>query len=157
MSGREHLLDEAGRRHHRLAANPVIGKIGQAGEINGGCPDRAGAVSSPAQQRMIERLRPKGMWALNGRASVVVYATTRTIVLSENLISRRRGRVGVWKLEDGRATWVPISLGYTALNSIQVVSGLAPGDVVLVPRHRYEWEPINVHQQQTATREPTPQ
>nr|ACV30049.1 putative efflux RND transporter protein [uncultured bacterium B7P37metaSE] len=100
---------------------------------------------------------PPAMWALNGRASVVVYATTRTIVLSENLISRRRGRVGVWKLEDGRATWVPISLGYTALTSIQVVSGLVAGDVVLVPRHRYEWEPINVHQQQTATREPIPQ
>jgi HlyD family secretion protein len=98
---------------------------------------------------------PPSLWALNGRASVVVYATTRTIVLSENLISRRRGRVGVWKLEDGRATWVPISLGYTALTSIQVVSGLAPGDVVLVPRHRYEWEPINVREQQAATREPT--
>ena len=98
---------------------------------------------------------PPSMWALNGRASIVVYATTRTIVLSEKLISRRRGRVGVWKLDDGRATWVPISLGYTALTSIQVVSGLAPGDVVLVPRHRYEWEPINVREQQTATREPT--
>ena len=58
------------------------------------------------------------LWALNGRASVVVYATASTIVLSENLIARRRGRVGVWKLDDGRATWVPITLGYTALRSI---------------------------------------
>jgi HlyD family secretion protein len=98
---------------------------------------------------------PPSMWALNGRASVVVYATTRTIILSENLIARRRGRVGVWKFEDGRATWVPISLGYTALTSIQVVGGLAPGDVVLTPRHRYEWEPVNLREQQTATREPT--
>jgi HlyD family secretion protein len=47
---------------------------------------------------------PPAMWALNGRASVVVYATTRTIVLPENLISRRRGRVGVWKMEESRAT-----------------------------------------------------
>jgi HlyD family secretion protein len=97
---------------------------------------------------------PPPMWALNERASVVIYATTRTIVLPQNLISRRSGRVGVWKLEEGRAAWVPISLGYTALTSIQVVSGLAPGDVVLAPRHRYEWEPVNVREQQTATREP---
>lgn len=86
------------------------------------------------------------LWALNGRASVVVYATASTIVLSENLIARRRGRVGVWKLDDGRATWVPITLGYTALRSIQVVSGLTSGDVVLVPRHRYEWEPIKLRE-----------
>jgi HlyD family secretion protein len=98
---------------------------------------------------------PPSTWALNGRATVVVYAATRTIVLSENLISRRGGRVGVWKLEDGRATWVPISLGYTASTSIQIVSGVAPGDVVLAPRHRYEWEPIHVREQRTATREPT--
>ena len=98
---------------------------------------------------------PPSTWALNGRATVVVYAATRTIVLSENLISRRGGRVGVWKLEDGRATWVPISLGYTASTSIQIVSGVTPGDVVLAPRHRYEWEPVNVREQRTATREPT--
>jgi HlyD family secretion protein len=98
---------------------------------------------------------PPSTWALNGRATVVVYAATRTIVLSQNLISRRGGRVGVWKLEDGRATWVPISLGYTASTSIQIVSGLAPGDVVLAPRHRYEWEPVNVREQQMATRKPT--
>ena len=89
---------------------------------------------------------PPALWALNGRASVVVYATASTIVLSENLIARRRGRVGVWKLNDGRATWVPITLGYTALRAIQVVSGLTPGDVVLGPRHRYEWEPIKLRE-----------
>lgn len=100
---------------------------------------------------------PPPTWALNGRASVVVNATARAIVLSQNLISRRRGRVGVWKLEDGRATWVPVSLGYTALTSIQVVSGLAPGDVVLAPQFRYEWEPVTVREQKTATREPTVQ
>lgn len=92
-------------------------------------------------------------WALNGRASVVVYATTRTIILSENLISRRRGRVGVWKLEDGRAIWVPISLGYTASSSIQIASGLSPGDIVLAPRHRYEWEPVSVREQLTVAQE----
>jgi HlyD family secretion protein len=96
---------------------------------------------------------PPAMWALNGRASVVVYATTRTIVLPENLISRRRGRVGVWKLEESRATWVPITLGYTASKSIQVVSGLSPGDIVLPPRHRYEWQPIKLIEHEQAKAE----
>jgi HlyD family secretion protein len=91
---------------------------------------------------------PPLVWALNERATVVIYAKSAepSIVVPHNLISRRRGRVGVWKLEGGRASWVPVTLGYTASKSIQVVDGLVAGDVVLVPRHRYQWEPIRLHE-----------
>jgi HlyD family secretion protein len=102
---------------------------------------------------------PPFIWALNERATVVVYAANaeNTIVVPQELISRRHGRVGVWKLEDGHASWVPVTLGYTALTSIQVVSGLSPGDIVLAPRHRYEWEPISMGMQRSATGAPTSQ
>jgi len=91
------------------------------------------------------------IWALDERATVVISANSNapTIIVPQDLISRRRGRVGVWKSEDGRATWEPITLGYPAGTSIQVLSGLVAGDRVLPPKQRYEFEPIHIRDQQS--------
>jgi HlyD family secretion protein len=85
-------------------------------------------------------------WAIGQRSTVIIVATgpETTIAIPKDIIVRRRGRVGVWKIEDGRAVWVPVTLGYPSGNAIQVLSGLQPGDVVLPPKGRFEFEPVNV-------------
>ena len=56
-----------------------------------------------------------------------------TLAISRDLIDRRRGHVGVWKLERGRAVWIPVALGYPAGGSVQIVGGLDPGNVYSIP------------------------
>lgn len=88
-------------------------------------------------------------WALDQRATVVIEANdpVPTLAISRDLIDRRRGHVGVWKLERGRAVWIPVALGYPAGGSVQIVGGLDPGDVVLDPHGRYEFEPVSLREE----------
>lgn len=83
-------------------------------------------------------------WALGQRANVIVVAQspTPTISIPQTMMARRGGRVGVWKLQDGRSEWTPVNLGYPSGTSMQVVSGLSPDDIVLAPEGRYWLEPV---------------
>jgi HlyD family secretion protein len=83
-------------------------------------------------------------WALGQRANVIIKAPseTPTIAIPQNLITRRNGRVGVWKLNGGSAEWTAIDLGYPTENAVQVVNGLNPGDVVLEPEGAYSHMPV---------------
>jgi len=85
-------------------------------------------------------------WALGQRATVTIEAVspTATIAIPQDLIARRQGRVGVWKSADGRAEWVPVNLGYPSGKSIQIVSGLEPGDIVVQPKGRFDYQPLQV-------------
>jgi HlyD family secretion protein len=85
-------------------------------------------------------------WALGQRANVIIQApsTTPTIAIPQNLITRRNGRVGVWKLNGSSAEWTVIDLGYPSGDAVQVVSGLNPGDVVLQPEGTYWLMPVKL-------------
>jgi HlyD family secretion protein len=83
-------------------------------------------------------------WALGQRANVTIKAPSfaPTIVVPQNMTARQNGRVGVWRLLDGRAEWVQVDLGYPAGNAVQVVNGLSAGDIVIPPDGTYLYEPI---------------
>jgi HlyD family secretion protein len=83
-------------------------------------------------------------WALGQRANVVIGALSPVplIVIPQSFIARQNGRVGVWIFQNGRADWIPVTLGYPAGNEIQVVTGLHVDDIVLPPADRYSGEPI---------------
>ena len=83
-------------------------------------------------------------WALGQRANVVIGASSSVplIVIPQSFIARQNGRVGVWIFQNGRADWIPVTLGYPAGNEIQVVTGLHVDDIVLPPADRYFGEPI---------------
>jgi HlyD family secretion protein len=83
-------------------------------------------------------------WALGQRANVTIKAPSLvpTIVIPQNLTTRRYGRVGVWVLRHGRAQWAQVDLGYPSGNTVQVVNGLSAGDIVIPPEGTYLYEPI---------------
>ena len=85
-------------------------------------------------------------WALGQRANVTLKAPSLvpTIVIPQNLTTRRNGRVGVWLSRDGRAQWAQVDLGYPSGDRVQVVNGLSAGDIVIPPEGVYLYEPITV-------------
>jgi HlyD family secretion protein len=83
-------------------------------------------------------------WAIGQRANVTIRAETPrpAIAVPEKYIARVDGRAGVWTVRDGRASWSAVTLGHTMGGEMEVVEGLAVGDVVLDPKGRYSFQPI---------------
>jgi HlyD family secretion protein len=92
------------------------------------------------------------IWALGQRATVIVNsdAPAPTVTLPQDILVRRRGRIGVWKIEDRRAVWTAVNLGFPSGNSVQIVNGLQLGDVVLWPKDRYEYEPVKLDERSSS-------
>lgn len=89
-------------------------------------------------------------WALGQRANVVIKAPSLvpTIVIPQDLIATRDGRVGVWRLKNKRAEWVAVELGYPSGNRIQVLSGINANDVLLKPDGLYAHMPVTLKETQ---------
>ncbi len=85
-------------------------------------------------------------WAIGQRANVVIEAPspTPTITVPRSFVVPQDRRAGVWVDHHDRAEWVPLTLGYPAGTSMQVVGGLRKGDVVLSPNGRYWLQPLSV-------------
>ncbi len=74
-------------------------------------------------------------WAVGQRAEVYVRVDRReqVAVLPAGLVLRRGGQAGVMVDEGGRARWRDIVVGLRGRESVEVLSGLSPGDVVVIP------------------------
>ena len=85
-------------------------------------------------------------WAIGQRANVVIEAPSPTpiITVPQAFVVPQDRRAGAWVDRHGRAEWVPLTLGYPAGSSMQVVKGFHAGDVVLPPKGRYWLQPISV-------------
>jgi HlyD family secretion protein len=85
-------------------------------------------------------------WALGQRANVLITAAdpSPTLAIPEKMLARRNGRVGAWRVQDGRAEWTKVDLGYPSGDNIQVINGLEAGDVILPPDNAYDYMPVAV-------------
>jgi HlyD family secretion protein len=83
-------------------------------------------------------------WAIGQRATVTVVAEAGRpgIAIPQRLLVRQDGRVGVFVLEDGRARWKPVELGYVSGTDIEVRKGLDITTVVLDPDGRFDFQRI---------------
>jgi HlyD family secretion protein len=105
-------------------------------------------VDPETREFMIE-LSPDGLprnWALGQRAFVAidVVLPPETLVVPLAFVARRDGRAGVWRRVLGRAIWAPIEAGAVSGKYLQMLHGVAPGDVVLDPRGRYTFEAVAI-------------
>lgn len=74
-------------------------------------------------------------WAVGQRAEVYIRTDHRekVTVLPTALVLVRDGEAGVMKVEEGRARWQPVDIGLRGREVVEVLSGLAVGDVVANP------------------------
>jgi hypothetical protein len=69
------------------------------------------------------------------RAEVYIRTDRRdkATVLPTELVLVRDGEAGVMKVAEGRARWQPVDIGLRGREVVEVLSGLAAGDVVANP------------------------
>jgi HlyD family secretion protein len=74
-------------------------------------------------------------WAVGQRAEVYIRTDHRekVAVLPTELVLVRDGEAGVMNVEEGRARWQPVDIGLRGREVVEVLSGLAAGDVVANP------------------------
>ena len=132
---------------------------GQAGGVRVGQPARIVLRSDPGNVRLGEVQRVDGVsdavteerivnvgFAANAGPASVGELVEVTIVVSElpdalyvptAAIRREDRRAGVWRVRDGRLVFQPVQLGIATQDGrSEVVSGLAPGDEIVVHSER---------------------
>lgn len=74
-------------------------------------------------------------WAVGQRAEVYIRTDRKenVVVLPAGLVLMRDGKIGVMVNDGGKARWRPVTVGLRGRETIEVVRGLSPGDVVLSP------------------------
>lgn len=74
-------------------------------------------------------------WALGQRAEVYIGVDQKegVTVLPAGLLLRRDGRTGVMVDEGGKARWRTVVVGLHGRENLEIISGLASGDVVVSP------------------------
>ncbi|MGE3296612.1 MAG: efflux RND transporter periplasmic adaptor subunit [Porticoccaceae bacterium] len=74
-------------------------------------------------------------WAVGQRAEVYIRTDHReqATVLPTELVLVRDGEAGVMRVEEGRARWQPVDIGLRGREVVEVLSGLAAGDIVANP------------------------
>lgn len=72
-------------------------------------------------------------WALGqrGSATVRVGAQAGVLTLPAAFLIRRNGRTGVWLDRGGRARWQPVETGAHSGGRVEIVAGLAAGEVAI--------------------------
>ncbi|MCI0533632.1 MAG: efflux RND transporter periplasmic adaptor subunit [Verrucomicrobiales bacterium] len=75
-------------------------------------------------------------WAVGQRAEVFLETGRKdsALVVPLRFMSWRTGAPGVFVVEDGKARWREVKVGLRGLESVEVVSGLAQGELVCKPR-----------------------
>jgi HlyD family secretion protein len=81
----------------------------------------------------IDRL-PK-LWAIGQRAEVYIETARKenVFVIPQRVVVWRQQQPGVFVTDNGRAYWRKIVLGIEGKENVEVVEGLRPGQVVLIP------------------------
>lgn len=67
-------------------------------------------------------------------------------------LAQHRGAPGVWRIDGGRARFQPVQTGVQTAERVQIVSGLAAGDRVIVYSAKQLDDGVRVREQRLATR-----
>ncbi len=75
-------------------------------------------------------------WAVGQRAEAFIETERRenAVVLPAKLIVNRGDTYGVFVDDDGQAAWHAVQLGVRSREAVEVVDGLAEGDIVVTPK-----------------------
>jgi len=104
-------------------------------------PGKAARISPQADSETREMLvdvaidqMPK-IWAVGQRAEVYIETSHKenATVIPQRVVVWRQQQPGVFVIDNGRTYWSKIVLGIEGKENVEVVKGLQPGQVVLIP------------------------
>jgi HlyD family secretion protein len=75
------------------------------------------------------------LWSVGQRAEVYVGTARKsnaTLVPSQFLV-KRDGKTGVFVAVQGRAEWRPLKIGLHGREAVEIIDGVAPGEIVIMP------------------------
>ncbi len=74
-------------------------------------------------------------WAVGQRAEVFIETARKddVLVLPASWLKQHDGNFGVYVEKQGRAVWRPLTIGLRNRDSVEVLSGLKPGETVVFP------------------------
>ncbi|NND96684.1 MAG: efflux RND transporter periplasmic adaptor subunit [Pirellulaceae bacterium] len=83
----------------------------------------------------VEALELPKNWAVGQRAEafIEVERIDDVVLLPANLVANRDGRPGVFVAIDDNATWQTVKLGLRNRDLVEVIEGVAAGDIVVTP------------------------
>ena len=74
------------------------------------------------------------------------------LVVPRAALAQHRGQLGVWRIEQGRARFQPVKPGVQSAERVQIVTGLATGDRVIVYSAKQLEDGVRVREQQLTPR-----
>ncbi len=74
------------------------------------------------------------------------------LVVPRAALAQHRGQLGVWRIEQGRARFQPVKPGVQSAQRVQIVTGLAAGDRVIVYSAKQLEDDVRVREQRLVPR-----
>jgi HlyD family secretion protein len=104
-------------------------------------PGKAARISPQADRETREVLvdvaidRMPDIWAVGQRAEVYIETARKenVFVIPQRVVVWRQQQPGVFVIDNGRAYWRKIVTGIEGKENVEVVEGLRPGQIVLIP------------------------
>jgi HlyD family secretion protein len=99
---------------------------------------RIGRETDPETREFLVDVQPEKLpeqWSIGQRAEVYIETERKsdaTLVPSQFLV-KRGGETGLFVAADGHAEWRAITLGLNGRGTVEVIGGLAPGEIVVAP------------------------
>ena len=131
-------VDETVMEGIRIGLPAEVSFLSTTGRTSTGTVRSIGREVDPDTREVelwIALAQPPARWAIGQRVDVRVETepgTTGTAVPTE-MISWAGAEAGVYVVDAGRARWVPVELGRTGYDRVEVAGGVSPGDTILAP------------------------
>jgi HlyD family secretion protein len=84
--------------------------------------------------------------------TVRIPGATNALTVPRAALAQHQGKVGVWRIEQGRARFHPVQPGMQTAERVQIVSGLAEGDALVAYSARQLDDGVRVREQQLTPR-----
>ena len=85
-------------------------------------------------QCIIENAQHELLPGTNIDANIISKIVENAVSIPKQALQRQPDGTGVWKLSrDSRIHWQPVSSGISSITSVEVMSGLQPGDRIVLP------------------------
>jgi multidrug efflux pump subunit AcrA (membrane-fusion protein) len=99
---------------------------------------RIGRETDPETREFLVDVQPAKLpeqWSVGQRAEVYIetIGKSNATLIPSHLLVKRGGETGVFIAVQGHAEWRAVTLGLQGRETVEIIDGLAPGEIVVAP------------------------